>query len=611
MHHSGGAGYGTGPQERVHQAPRTTGQPDKCPYETYQAQIPDCCAAAAAVQDPYPRPPSGYDGRCYDECHRRTPYQEDTYPQVYNLLFPLDRNFNLPPEKTRYSTNDSFVDELCEKVLAQVGKLSKIFQVSLYTHQNRFLSRSKIFKREGITILPPFFRNTTQLLAEVLLATANIRIFVTVNNIRGHCLDDSILWAGTDVEMHGEIWATDSVDVPQSFHRPQSRLGYEERPQSRVGYTSDSRCASGLGYDDTGGGYLDQSDPRMYCTSGYCMGDTMMAASRGVCGEEVELDMRRHIQACACTCNHMGYGNYMDYQIPKDLKRIKLQLVLGHSDIPTNQKVQKESDELFYTVWSLVMVRNQLPAQVVNEAFTSLLRQQFISVLLFTIQQQSQPPIETTTENNTTSCKLDHFLLRFLTDPELIPINSKSLSNTKQHDVFWGNEFYLERENDPNHLPISEIVRKLLALNVSCAFDFAGKRQTIKPAKFIDVEDTFSKEADSKEVFARACAQINIKLWIIYTLSNVRKSEKFRNLRNNCPFMDFCRDLYLCGHDWRNIDLHYCESTLLLSDHCYKPANELKKKKGKSGKEMGVQYLLSKLKVADHDRNIIIQQMLQ
>lgn len=90
MHHSGGTGYGTGPQERVHQAPRTAGQqPDKCPYETYQAQIPDCCAAAAAVQDPYPRPPSGYDGRCYDECHRRTPYQEDTYPQVrdWTLLF--------------------------------------------------------------------------------------------------------------------------------------------------------------------------------------------------------------------------------------------------------------------------------------------------------------------------------------------------------------------------------------------------------------------------------------------------------------------------------------------------------------------------------------------
>lgn len=90
-----------------------------------------------------------------------------------------------------------------------------------------------------------------------------------------------------------------------------------------MGYASDSRCASGLGYDDTGGGYLDQSDPRMYCTGGYCMGDTMMATSRGVCGEEVELDMRRHIQACACTCNHMGYGNYMDYQVSRFSREIR------------------------------------------------------------------------------------------------------------------------------------------------------------------------------------------------------------------------------------------------------------------------------------------------
>ncbi|CAB0037257.1 unnamed protein product [Trichogramma brassicae] len=144
------------------------------------------------------------------------------------------------------------------------------------------------------------------------------------------------------------------VGVGVPYQRPPSRLGYDDcsqqqqqqpqgtpssqqpRPQSRVGFVTDSRCTSrlgGLGYDDTGGGglggggggvggalitstggyLLDQSDPRnMYCTSGYCMGDTIMA--RGLCGEELELDMRRHIQACACTCNHMGYGNYMDYQ---------------------------------------------------------------------------------------------------------------------------------------------------------------------------------------------------------------------------------------------------------------------------------------------------------
>ncbi|KOX73271.1 hypothetical protein WN51_01128 [Melipona quadrifasciata] len=34
--------------------------------------------------------------------------------------------------------------------------------------------------------------------------------------------------------------------------------------------------------------------------------------------------------------------------------------------ISYRRRVQKESDELLYTVWSLVMVRNQLPAQVLK-----------------------------------------------------------------------------------------------------------------------------------------------------------------------------------------------------------------------------------------------------
>ena len=32
----------------------------------------------------------------------------------------------------------------------------------------------------------------------------------------------------------------------------------------------------------------------------------------------------------------------------------------------SHRRFKKESDELLYTVWSLVMVRNQLPAQVAN-----------------------------------------------------------------------------------------------------------------------------------------------------------------------------------------------------------------------------------------------------
>ncbi|CAG9087855.1 unnamed protein product [Plutella xylostella] len=31
---------------------------------------------------------------------------------------------------------------------------------------------------------------------------------------------------------------------------------------------------------------------------------------------ELELEVRRHIETCACPCDHMGYGNYLDYQVP-------------------------------------------------------------------------------------------------------------------------------------------------------------------------------------------------------------------------------------------------------------------------------------------------------
>ena len=35
----------------------------------------------------------------------------------------------------------------------------------------------------------------------------------------------------------------------------------------------------------------------------------------------------------------------------------------------TYRRVQTESDELLYTVWSLFMARNQLPAQVVKHVY--------------------------------------------------------------------------------------------------------------------------------------------------------------------------------------------------------------------------------------------------
>ena len=38
------------------------------------------------------------------------------------------------------------------------------------------------------------------------------------------------------------------------------------------------------------------------------------------------------------------------------------------------RRVQKENDELLYTIWSLVMVRNRLPAQVVNSVLSNVRR---------------------------------------------------------------------------------------------------------------------------------------------------------------------------------------------------------------------------------------------
>ncbi|XP_024080823.1 dipeptidase 1-like isoform X2 [Cimex lectularius] len=35
----------------------------------------------------------------------------------------------------------------------------------------------------------------------------------------------------------------------------------------------------------------------------------------------LDMDLRHHIQHCACTCNHMGYGNYMDYQVQMEMCR--------------------------------------------------------------------------------------------------------------------------------------------------------------------------------------------------------------------------------------------------------------------------------------------------
>ena len=45
----------------------------------------------------------------------------------------------------------------------------------------------------------------------------------------------------------------------------------------------------------------------------------------------------------------------------------------------SHRRDQKESDELLYTVWSLVTVRNRLPAQVVNLSRCNVPRREYLA----------------------------------------------------------------------------------------------------------------------------------------------------------------------------------------------------------------------------------------
>lgn len=35
----------------------------------------------------------------------------------------------------------------------------------------------------------------------------------------------------------------------------------------------------------------------------------------GAIEDMTDIELEDHIKHCSCTCNHMGYGNFMDYQV--------------------------------------------------------------------------------------------------------------------------------------------------------------------------------------------------------------------------------------------------------------------------------------------------------
>lgn len=46
-------------------------------------------------------------------------------------------------------------------------------------------------------------------------------------------------------------------------------------------------------------------------------GPTVGCLGRSVAHTEdgMQIELKDHIKHCSCTCNHMGYGNFMDYQV--------------------------------------------------------------------------------------------------------------------------------------------------------------------------------------------------------------------------------------------------------------------------------------------------------
>lgn len=36
----------------------------------------------------------------------------------------------------------------------------------------------------------------------------------------------------------------------------------------------------------------------------------------------MDIELEDHIKHCSCTCNHMGYGNFMDYQVSRSYETL-------------------------------------------------------------------------------------------------------------------------------------------------------------------------------------------------------------------------------------------------------------------------------------------------
>lgn len=147
----------------------------------------------------------------------------------------------------------------------------------------------------------------------------------------------------------GRVTVTYERPGSRTFERPNSRMGdHYERPSGcglNASGVFDNRILSavvlerpcGLTRPDGSMSELRSSQSILHCTPNREFERVPQVHSL-CCAEwenglgpqsewDIDVDIRQHIQQCTCTCNHMGYGNYMDYQVSRNFVYAKLLFV--------------------------------------------------------------------------------------------------------------------------------------------------------------------------------------------------------------------------------------------------------------------------------------------
>lgn len=100
----------------------------------------------------------------------------------------------------------------------------------------------------------------------------------------------------------------DVLDVPERLRSPAKQKQSATKKMSPASCSTSTFCSRGGG----GGAGIDVGSAD---------------------DENVDFELQDHIKHCSCSCNHMGYGNYMDYQVQKRGICTTTQLINGTEDL--------------------------------------------------------------------------------------------------------------------------------------------------------------------------------------------------------------------------------------------------------------------------------------